>query len=115
MGGTLLRLVDQGHDVYVAYQTSGNIAVFDDAAIRFIDFALDFSREYDQNYERVEKLYEDSRSFLANKKPGEPDSPDIKYIKGLIRKGEAKSACRYCGVKDEMSFSWICLFTKQAG
>ena len=45
MGGTLLRLVDQGHDVHVAYQTSGNIAVFDDDARRYADFALDFSRK----------------------------------------------------------------------
>lgn len=101
MGGTLLRLVDQGHDVHVAYQTSGNIAVFDDAAMRFIDFALDFSKSFGQNSVEAEKLYKESRDFLQNKNPGQPDSHSLQQIKGLIRRGEAKSACRYCGVKDE--------------
>ncbi|MEL6671737.1 MAG: glucosamine-6-phosphate deaminase [Bacteroidota bacterium] len=101
MGGTLIRLADQGHEVHVAYQTSGNIAVFDDAAIRFIDFALDFSFQFDQDSKKIEKLYHESRSFLKNKYPGQPDSPEIQYIKGLIRRGEAKSACRYCGIPDE--------------
>ena len=101
MGGTFIRLVDQGHEVHVAYQTSGNIAVFDDAAIRFIDFALDFSKEFGQDQEKVERLYRESREYLANKKPGQPDSQDIKHIKGLIRRGEAKSGCRYCGIPDE--------------
>jgi glucosamine-6-phosphate deaminase len=102
MGGTLIRLADQGHEVHVAYQTSGNIAVFDDAAIRFIDFAQDFSRQYDhQNTKQVERLYQESREFLENKKPGEPDTPFLQSIKGLIRRGEAKSACRYSGVPDE--------------
>ncbi|MDX2246664.1 MAG: glucosamine-6-phosphate deaminase [Bacteroidia bacterium] len=101
MGGTFIRLVDQGHDVHVAYQTSGNIAVFDDAAIRFIDFAVDFSQKFNQDHERIAKMYKESREFLANKKPGQPDSEDIKHIKGLIRRGEAKSGCRYCGIPDE--------------
>ncbi|MEZ4774530.1 MAG: glucosamine-6-phosphate deaminase [Bacteroidia bacterium] len=101
MGGTFIRLVDQGHEVHVAYQTSGNIAVFDDAAIRFIDFAVDFSEKFKQDHERIAKMYKESREFLANKKPGQPDSEDIKHIKGLIRRGEAKSGCRYCGIPDE--------------
>ncbi|WNJ18127.1 glucosamine-6-phosphate deaminase [Pontibacter sp. G13] len=101
MGGTLIRLVEQGHEVHVAYQVSGNIAVFDDAAVRFIDFALDFAKEFGQDADRVAELYQESRSFLDRKKPGDVDSDEIKYIKGLIRKGEAKSACRYCGIPDE--------------
>ncbi|MEO1216511.1 MAG: glucosamine-6-phosphate deaminase [Bacteroidota bacterium] len=101
MGGTLLRLVDQGHEVHVAYQTSGNIAVFDDAAMRFIDFALDFSKSFGQNSQEAEKLYIESRDFLNSKVPGQPDSKELQQIKGLIRRGEAKSACRYCKVKDE--------------
>ncbi|MDX1905750.1 MAG: glucosamine-6-phosphate deaminase [Bacteroidia bacterium] len=100
MGGTLLRLVDQGHEVHVAYQTSGNIAVFDDAALRFIDFAVDFSSRFEQDQARVEKLYQESRHFLENKHPGEPDTPEIQHIKGLIRRGEAKAACRYCNIPD---------------
>ncbi|MEL7530614.1 MAG: glucosamine-6-phosphate deaminase [Bacteroidota bacterium] len=101
MGGTLIRLAEQGHEVHVAYQTSGNIAVFDDAAIRFIDFAQDFSRQFDPaNAKQAEMLYQESREFLATKESGQPDTPGIQMIKGLIRRGEAKSALRYSGVPE---------------
>lgn len=96
MGGTLLRLVDQGHEVHVAYQTSGNIAVFDDEVIRFLDFAKEV-----QPSKEMESKIETVRTFLASKKAGEIDSPEIQQLKGLIRKGEALAACRYCGVKEE--------------
>uniref|UniRef100_UPI003562D5F8 glucosamine-6-phosphate deaminase n=1 Tax=Zeaxanthinibacter enoshimensis TaxID=392009 RepID=UPI003562D5F8 len=96
MGGTLLRLVDQGHDVHVAYQTSGNIAVFDDEVIRFLDFATDIQ---EQN-ETLKKQFREVREFLSSKTPGQVDSPEIQRFKGLIRKGEALAACRYCGVKE---------------
>ena len=96
MGGTLLRLVDQGHEVHVAYQTSGNIAVFDDEVIRFLDFTKEVqpSKEMESKIEKV-------RTFLASKEAGEIDSPEIQQLKGMIRKGEALAACRYCGVKEE--------------
>ncbi|MCB0373503.1 MAG: glucosamine-6-phosphate deaminase [Muricauda sp.] len=97
MGGTLLRLVDQGHNVHVAYQTSGNIAVFDDEVIRFLDFATDIQQENKD----LKKRFKEVREFLANKKPGEVDSPEVQQFKGLIRKGEALAACRYCGVSEE--------------
>ena len=96
IGGTLLRLVDQGHEVHVAYQTSGNIAVFDDEVIRFLDFAKEV-----QPSKEMESKIETVRTFLASKKAGEIDSPEIQQLKGLIRKGEALAACRYCGVKEE--------------
>ena len=96
MGGTLLRLVDQGHEVHVAYQTSGNIAVFDDEVIRFLDFAKEV-----QPSKEMESKIEAVRTFLASKKAGEIDSPEIQQLKGLIRKGEALAACRYCGVQEE--------------
>ncbi|MDX2285586.1 MAG: glucosamine-6-phosphate deaminase [Bacteroidia bacterium] len=101
MGGTFIRLVDQGHEVHVAYQTSGNIAVFDHDAIRFIDFALDFSHLVGKGETEIEKLYQDSRAYLAAKRPGQPDTREIQYIKGMIRRGEAKAACRYVGIPDE--------------
>ncbi|MGB5698489.1 glucosamine-6-phosphate deaminase [Muriicola sp.] len=97
MGGTLLRLVDQGHDVHVAYQTSGNIAVFDDEVIRFLDFAKDIQKDNDA----LQKQFKEVRAFLDKKHPGQVDSPQIQQFKGLIRKGEALAACRYCGVKEE--------------
>ena len=96
MGGTLLRLVDQGHEVHVAYQTSGNIAVFDDEVIRFLDFANDIQ----ENNSELQKQFQEVKTFLSNKSPGEVDQPIIQKFKGLIRKGEAMAACRYCGVKE---------------
>lgn len=97
MGGTLMRLVDQGHNVHVAYQTSGNIAVFDDEVIRFMDFASDIQNAN----EPLKQKYREVRDFLSHKGPGETDSLEIQHFKGLIRKGEALSACRYCRVKEE--------------
>ncbi len=96
MGGTLLRLVDQGHQVHIAYQTSGNIAVFDDEVIRFLDFATDVQED---NVD-LQKQFQEVRAFLNSKKPGQVDSPEIQHFKGLIRKGEALAACRYCGVDE---------------
>jgi len=96
MGGTLLRLVDQGHDVHIAYQTSGNIAVFDDEVIRFLDFA----RDIEKDNSKLQQQCKDVREFIGNKKPGQVDSSQIQDFKGLIRKGEALAACRYCGVKE---------------
>lgn len=101
MGGTLIRLVDHGHEVHVAYQTSGNIAVFDDDVVRFVDFNLDFNKEFGLDNEPVEEINRSIRDFTVNKTPGQVDSPDIQKIKGLIRRSEAKSAIRYCGVPDK--------------
>ena len=101
MGGTLIRLADHGHEVHVAYQVSGNIAVFDEDAIRFADFAADFNRLFgidDAKTVEIENLLEAS---LRNKKPGQVDSEQVQMIKGLIRRGEARAAARYCGIPDE--------------
>ncbi|MGB5189495.1 glucosamine-6-phosphate deaminase [Robiginitalea sp.] len=96
MGGTLLRLVDQGHEVHVAYQTSGNIAVFDDEVIRFLDFATDIQK----GNKKLQDQFQGVRTFLSQKQPGEVDSAEIQNFKAVIRKGEALSACRYCGVPE---------------
>lgn len=100
MGGTLLRLVDQGHDVHIAYQTSGNIAVFDDEVIRFLDFAA----AVEPDDEKLRNQIVNVRDFIKNKKPGEVDSPAILGYKGLIRQGEALAACRYCGVQEKNAY-----------
>lgn len=97
MGGTLLRLVDQGHDVHVAYQTSGNIAVFDDEVIRFMDFTKDAM----PNNKQLQEDYKKIVSFFNNKSVGQVDSPEVQNFKGLIRKGEALSACRSCGISED--------------
>ncbi|UZR93525.1 glucosamine-6-phosphate deaminase [Chondrinema litorale] len=101
MGGTLIRLVDHGHDVHVAYQTSGNIAVFDDDAHRFADFMLDITKSLDIDKDKAAGIYEKALAFLKDKKLGEEDIPEVRTIKGLIRKGEALAGCRFCGVNEK--------------
>jgi glucosamine-6-phosphate deaminase len=101
MGGTFIRLVDQGHDVHVAYQTSGNIAVFDEDVVRFADFFKDFNAEYGAGNRESKRFYEEVVSNVSNKQPGDIDTPVVQKIKGLIRRGEAKAACRYVGIPDE--------------
>lgn len=101
MGGTFIRLVDQGHDVHVAYQTSGNIAVYDDDVIRFLDFATAFNKGIDSCPESVLQAYQHILNAIQTKKPGDVDSPEVLKIKGLIRKGEAKATCRYVGIPED--------------
>ncbi len=101
MGGTFIRLVDQGHDVHIAYQTSGNIAVFDEDVVRFADFFKDFNAEYSAGNRESKRFYEEVVSNINNKQPGDVDTPVVRKIKGLIRRGEAKAACRYVGIPDE--------------
>ncbi|MEX2387696.1 MAG: glucosamine-6-phosphate deaminase, partial [Phycisphaeraceae bacterium] len=98
MGGTLIRLVEQGHEVHVAYQTSGNIAVFDEDAIRFADFAAEFNRLFGIDHGRSVELEQHVETALKNKQPGHVDSPEVQKLKGLIRRGEARAAGRSCGV-----------------
>ncbi len=101
MGGTFIRLVDHGHDVHVAYQTSGNIAVFDEDVIRFADFFKDFNSVYSAGNRDSKRFYEEVVTSIKNKQPGDIDTPVVQKIKGLIRRGEAKAACRYVGITDD--------------
>ena len=103
MGGTFIRLVDQGHEVHVAYQTSGNIAVFDDDAIRFADFVRDFNNAFGLSKSDAEKFFKKVSKSIKEKDPGEIDSPEVMAIKGLIRRGEAKAGCRYVGIPDSQA------------
>jgi len=100
MGGTFIRLADQGHNVHVAYQTSGNIAVFDADAIRFADFVNDYNELFGINKAESAVLYKNVLKSLKDKKPGQIDSESVLAIKGLIRRGEAKAGCRYVGIPD---------------
>ena len=101
MGGTFIRLVDQGHEVHVAYQTSGNIAVFDEDVIRFADFIRDFHDTFKMDKKTANEMYEKIKHQLRNKKPGEIDTKEVQIIKGLIRRAEAKAGCRNVGLSDE--------------
>jgi len=100
MGGTFQRLHDQGHDVHVAYQTSGNIAVTDEFVTRFLDFAVGFEEIAGINNDKSEKIFEEVRAYLSRKKTNEIDTPQIRAIKGLIRRCEAKATCRYVGIPE---------------
>ncbi len=100
MGGTFIRLVDQGHDVHVAYQTSGNIAVFDDDALRFADFVKEFCGALGIAKEETATMYQKVIASITDKAPGQVDSPEIQLIKGLMRRGEAKAGCRASGIAD---------------
>ena len=96
MGGTIRRLVEQGHDVHVAYETSGNIAVGDEEVVRFLHFINGFNQLFNDNADEVIKnKYAEIRKYLREKKDGDMDTRDILTIKGLIRRGEARTACTY--------------------
>jgi glucosamine-6-phosphate deaminase len=96
MGGTIRRLVQQGHEVHVAYQTSGNIAVGNEEVDRFLHFIYGFNELFDTPKKEVtaQKCQELLES-IDEQKDGDPDSADIHAIKALIRRGEARLACHY--------------------
>ncbi|RTL61006.1 MAG: glucosamine-6-phosphate deaminase [Sphingobacteriales bacterium] len=100
MGGTFQRLHDQGHDVHVAYQTSGNIAVTDEFVTRFLDFAVGFEDMFGIDSKKSHTLLQEARQFLATKKSNQLDTEEIRSIKGLIRRCEAAATCRYVGLKE---------------
>ena len=105
MGGTLIRLVDQEHQVHVAYMTSGNIAVFDHDAWRFTDFVVEFNRLFAIDKQHTETVKERVQTFLRTKKPAEADSEDLLKIKALIRQTEARAAALACGIPpDQLEF-----------
>ncbi len=96
MGGTIRRLVQQGHDVHVCYETSGNIAVGDEEVVRFMHFINGFNQLFDNDSnETIHSKYAEIKGFFKNKKEGDMDTRDILTIKGLIRRGEARTACTY--------------------
>lgn len=108
MGGTFKRLVDQHHDVHVAYQTSGNIAVGDEDMMRYVmlfdqigeatGIASPAYKEYSKNI----------HEYVAGKTPGGVDSPEIRFLKTKIRQGEARIACNYIGVNPE-NVHFLCM------
>lgn len=96
MGGTIRRLVKQGHEVHIAYETSGNIAVGDEEVRRFMHFINGFNQLFGNDQDLVIKnKYKEIKEFLNTKKEGDLDTRDILTIKGLIRRGEARTACTF--------------------
>lgn len=101
MGGTFMRLHEQGHEVHVGYQTSGNIAVTDEFVTRFIDFAVGFENIFGIDDTQSKKILDDATTFLRAKRSTEKDSEEIRAIKGLIRRCEARATCRYVGLQED--------------
>jgi glucosamine-6-phosphate deaminase len=101
MGGTFMRLCEQGHEVHVAYQTSGNIAVFDAAAIRHAEFVREYAQAFGLGERQAARIEDMIESFVRRKQPGEVDSAELQKIKALIRRTEARAAARFSGVKEE--------------
>ncbi len=103
MGGTFLRLVEQGHEVHVAYQTSGNIAVHDHDALRYIEFVQEITSAmtHQQDSALVQQL-DVAKRYLQSKRSNEFPVPDeVRRVKGLVRRGEARAGARFCGLTDD--------------
>lgn len=97
MGGTLKRLVQQGHNIHIAYQTSGNISVSDDEVIKYLDFVKNFSNASNG----LVNNYKDIADIIKIKKIGAGDKKEVREVKTLIRRGEALAACRFLGIPEE--------------
>ena len=98
MGGTFNRLIEQGHDVHVAYETSGNVAVYDDVVLQNIDTAREMG--FGDKFDEV-------REIIANKIPGEPEPRALLNLKGAIRRAEARAACRSIGLDDRTNAHFL--------
>ncbi|MEP7232035.1 MAG: glucosamine-6-phosphate deaminase [Ginsengibacter sp.] len=101
MGGTFMRLHDQGHEVHVAYQTSGNIAVTDEFVTRFLDFTVGFEKIFDIDNTVSTSIFNKASAYINEKKSSEKDSAEIRSIKGLIRRCEARATCKYVGLTEK--------------
>ncbi len=106
MGGTFIRLVHQGHDVHVAYETSGDLAVHDDVVLQHLDTAnqLGFADEFDK-----------VRYVISSKKPGEPEPKELLALKAAIRRSEARSACRSFGLNVDSNVHFLNLPFYESG
>ena len=98
MGGTFIRLVEQGHDVHVAYQTSGNVAVHDDVVLQHMDAARELG--FGDRFEEVKEI-------IASKKAGEPEPRALLELKGAIRRSEAKASVRSFGLNDQTNAHFL--------
>lgn len=98
IGGTFHRLVSQGHEVHVAYQTSGSLGVHDEVVLQNVETACEmgFSDHYD-----------DFRQLIRNKRKGEPESIELRQIKAAIRRAEARAACRVIGLNNPANVHFL--------
>lgn len=92
MGGTLIRLQEDGHEVHIAYMTNGNVAVHDHEAIRYANFVSEFNQLFGLASEKTAELEQKVIDSLSRKKAGQIDSDEVLAIKALVRKTEAIAA-----------------------
>jgi glucosamine-6-phosphate deaminase len=108
MGGTFQRLCEQEHEVWVAYQTSGNIAVADEEVIRYCEYLRDVSLKYSPDQPLLCKKAEEIIHYIKyEKKEDARERPDVLFMKGTIRREEAKAAARYSGIKDDSRIRFL--------
>ena len=98
MGGTFIRLVEQGHNVHVAYETSGNVAVHDDVVLQNIDVAHELG--YADDFAKVDAI-------VKSKRPGEPEPRELLNIKGALRRAEARAAVRSFGLNPDTNAHFL--------
>lgn len=102
MGGTIRRLIQQEHDVHIAYETSGNIAVGDEEVARYMHFVNGFNQIFAHGSDKViSEKYHEIKALVKNRQEDEAEAPDVLAIKGLIRRGEARIACTYNGIPSD--------------
>ena len=106
MGGTFIRLVHQGHDVHVAYETSGDLAVHDDVVLQHMDAAYQLG--FGDKFDEVKKI-------IDSKKPGEPEPKELLTIKAAIRRSEARGADRSFGLNDNTNVHFLNLPFYESG
>lgn len=109
MGGTFRRLCDQHHDVHVAYQTSGNIAVGDEEVVRYCEYLRDVCSKYSPSDTVIKDKADEIIRYLRYEKVenNEAERPDVLFMKGTIRREEARHACRYTGIKDDSHIHFL--------
>jgi glucosamine-6-phosphate deaminase len=98
MGGTFIRLVEQGHEVHVAYQTSGNVAVHDDVVLQNVDTACELG---------LGNTFKEVKQTIDNKRRGEPEPRQLLDIKGAIRRAEARAAVRSFGLNPDTNAHFL--------
>lgn len=106
MGGTFIRLVHQGHDVHVAYETSGDLAVHDDVVLQHMDAVNQLG--YGDHFDEV-------KAIIDSKKPGEAEPKELLAIKAAIRRSEARGADRSFGLNDKTNVHFLDLPFYESG
>src|SRR5207249_1591647 len=96
--GIFRKLVENGNDVFVAYQTSGNIAVFDHDVLRYLDFVGKYLRAMGIDTASHETARERIEQFLEHKASGDIDIAEVGYVKQYIREAEATSGAMHVGL-----------------